>query len=61
MLKAQGWKPSQHDKFIHIAASATNQKAFEVMGKGCLTLALVEAIDEARQENKKISYSILKR
>ena len=68
MLKGQGWKPSHHDKFVHIAASACNQKGYEIevdrdtqRYNGCLTLALVEAIDEARQENMKISYSILKR
>ena len=67
MLKSQGWRPSQHDKFISIAASAANERGYETLDPntglicGCLTSVLVEVIDEVLDENKKISYNVLKR
>lgn len=66
MLKSQGWRPSQHDKFISIAASAANERGYETLDPntglicGCLTSVLVEVIDEVPDENKKISYNVLK-
>ena len=61
----KGWTPSQHDRFIHIAASASNEQAFEDQHPtdpcGRLTSALVKIMDEVQKENKKISYDILSR
>lgn len=64
-LKSQGWSPMQNDKFIHIAACSTNEKAYEwpdpISGKtyGALTSALVEIIDEIKPDEK-ISYYTLR-
>lgn len=65
MLKSQGWSPLQNDKFIHIAACATNERAYEWQDPdtnqiyGSLTSALVQVID-ALQPGEKISYNTLK-
>lgn len=66
MLKSQGWSPMQNDKFIHIAACATNERAYEWEDPqtkkiyGSLTSVLVEVIDEHPPGNKRISYNDLK-
>lgn len=65
MLKSQGWSPLQKDKFIHIAACATDERAYEWHDPktnkiyGRLTSALVEVIDELSPEGKRISYNTL--
>ncbi|XP_078353455.1 uncharacterized protein LOC144638138 [Oculina patagonica] len=65
MLKSQGWSPTQNDKFIHIAACGTTERAYEWLDPetnkiyGHLTSALVEVIDALRPEDKKISYNAL--
>lgn len=62
---SKGWTPSQHDRFIHIAACASNEQAYEdphpTDACGRLTSALVKIMDEVQNENKKISYDILSR
>ena len=61
----EGWTPSQHDRFIHIAACTYNEQAFEDQHptNPCsrLTSALVKIMDEVQKENKKINYDILSR
>lgn len=63
-LKSEGWSPMQNDKFIHIAACSTNERAYEwydsKTGKiyGCLTSALVEVIDGIKP-GERISYRTL--
>ena len=64
-LKSQGWSPLQNSTFIHIAASGTNERAYEWQDPktkkiyGSLTSALVEVID-GLQPDERISYNTLK-
>lgn len=65
MWESQGWQPAERDKFIHIGACAANEKGYEAkfegnLSYGCLTYALVEAVNEVQREGKTISYAILK-
>lgn len=63
-LQSQGWSPMQEDKFIHIAACSTNEKAYERCDSktdkiyGSLTSALVEVIDGI-EPGERISYHTL--
>lgn len=64
-LKSQGWSPMQNDKFIHIAACGTNEKAYEWEDSeethkiyGSLTSALVEIINGVNP-GERISYCTL--